>query len=275
MPEEGNVNPQGLSAGTSEFEESEIELTDEDKAELSKIDWSDNSTGDSEEENTVEPEVEATKTEDEPEVTEPVVTDDPYEKRYKELQADYTRKAQENSELQQRVMAQQYTQEYAAPQFQPQQPQPQPMDTPYATDTERVLSERLEQVEKTQSQRDYQEWQRSQREAVQRADGLVRDFKAKHSGMTDDQVGEILAKANQAGTYDLELVHRGMRDVDAEIAQAEKQAQVELIEKLRKKKTAGLEPSAQPGKVTAPLDVSKLSEDQRHAMMVKELLEGG
>lgn len=274
MPEEGNINPQGLPAGSTEFEELEIELTDEDKAELSGIDWSGDSTEEPEEENTAEPEVGAT--EDVPEVTEPETTEDPYEPRYKELQAEYTRARQENKELQQRIMAQQYSQEYAVPQFQPQQPfQPTPMDTPYATETERLLAERLEQVEKTQSQRDYQEWQRNQREAVQRADGLVRDFKAKHGDMTDDQVGEVLAKANQAGTYDLDLVYRGMRDIDAEIEQAEKRAQVELIKKLREKKSAGLEPSAQPGKESPPIDVSKLSEEQRHALMVKELLEGG
>ena len=273
MPEEGNINPQGLDAGTTgEFEEKEIELTDEDKAELSKIDWSSDSTEEPEEENTAsEPEEKAA----EPAVTEPEVTEDPYEKRYKDLQADYTRKAQENKDLLQREMARQYSQQEYTPQFQPQPFQPAEMEVPYATEGERLLMDKVKRLEQIQSNRDYQEWQKGQQEAVERANGIVADFKAKHSDMTDDQVGEILAEANRSGTYNLELVHRGMRDFDAELEQTRKKAREDLVEELRKKKGAALEPSSQPGKAAPAFDVRKLTEEQRHALMVKELIEGG
>ena len=284
MPEEGkaNPNPQGLDAGSQEFEELEIELSDEDREELSKIDWS----GDSavEEENTAsEPEDEATPDVEQEDTVEYELPEggkltlgqlqelQGYEKRYKDLQADYTRKAQENTELRQHMLAAQYMQ----PQYQPQPFQHAPMETPYATETERELAERLAKVEQVQAQRDYQEWQQRQREAVRRSNELVDSFRAKHNDLSDDQVGEVLAKANQAGTYDLELVYRGMHDWNSEIAEAEKRGKEKFIAEFRKKQDAKLEPSAQPSKPPKKIDVRTLTEEQRHALMVNDLIEGG
>lgn len=285
MPEEGNPNPQGLSAGSQEFEDKEIELSDEDREELSKIDWY--ADPDAEEQDTdSKPEAEA---EDVPEATEveyelpggdtltaeQIAELRALEKRYKDLQADYTRKAQENAELRQKELAQQYMRDYQPPpQFQPEPFQPTPLENAYATETERVLAERLQRLEEQQKHRDYQEWVKNQREAMERSNNLVSSFRGQHSELSDDQVAEIIAKANQAGTFDLELVYRGMRNYDAELQQARELARKELVEELRKKQGAKLEPSAQPSKAEPKLDVRKLTDEQRAALMVKELTGG-
>jgi len=196
------------------------------------------------------------------------------EKRFKDTQAYSTRLAQENAELNRLVMQnrlmQQQTPQFEPSYYGPQPPAPQQLEDNYATETERLLAEQLKGVQSKLQQIEYNNWQREQAELKRRTDELIGRFRENHKDLGDDQVAAVLRKANETGTYDLELVYNGMRDIEAEREMARKQAREELIADLRKKGKAKISPSGSPAKKPPPLDVSKLSEDEIEALMTAD-----
>ena len=200
-----------------------------------------------------------------------------YDKRFKDTQADYTRVSQEKAELARELMQMKYQQQAQQPVFQPeyqayqQQPfQPQQLEDNYATETERRLAEELRGVKQRVQQIDYNNRLRDQADRARRADELVDSFRSNHGDLSEDEVAGVINKALDSGTFDLELVYRGMRDIESEREAIRKQAREELMADLKNKGKAKLEPAGAPTKEEPPLDVSKLSDEQIEALMTAD-----
>lgn len=279
-----------------EEERKEVEMTEEARAELEKINWGEDDQqppgeGDlaadyKEEASPKEAEEEEAKggevdTSDGTEYTAEQLTEmATYEKRFKDTQSAFTASQQENARLQQEIMAQRMLQPQFPPErFVPEYPPPQQQQEglQYATDTERQLTERLDQIERRQTVRDHEARLAAQQENVRRADEIVSKFRTAHSDMKDDEVGAVIGRANAANTFDLDLVYRGMRDYNAEIAEAKKAAVHEYTAKLKDKQKANLESSGGAVKPPEKVDYSRLTDEQQHDLMVAKLreLEGG
>lgn len=270
-------------------EEEKVELTDEAIAELAKTNWGEDDeqppgegspAADYEEETPPkEAEEEGAKADEAlPELTAEQIADrETYEKRFKDTQQAFTQSQQENARLQQELMARRFEQPQFVPEYPPQQqyrPQQQPEELQYATETERQLAQRLEGIEQRQAIRDHEARLAQQRENQRRADDIVSNFRSGHPDMKDEEIATVLQRANQANTFDLDLTYRGMRDYNAEIEAAKKEAIEGYIAKKKEGGKAILESSDGGVKPPEKFDARKYTDDQLNALMVEELKGG-
>jgi len=286
----------------------ETTLTEEEQEEFSKLLQEEEKT---EEEKTEEVDDSGTpeKEEEQPKEKEEVKEEEPEEpvveldgekipvsevKEWKQgylRQQDYTKKtqalAEERRQLQElrmmfeQMFGQQPTAQtppagmppYQQPYGVPQQPPEEEMQ--FATETEKRLYEELQQIKQAVGGLIQHQQVQVQNSALSYVENCINDFKGKHPDISEEQLAQVLEKANNLGVMPsveaFDTIYKGMLDIE----KIKQEAIKEYVEKeLPKKQKAKLESSKELDQ-EEEINVEDLDENELFERMVQEFKSGG